>query len=1315
MNTLIESIESLQQAVVLVSWKGTLLALAAGLVLLPLYRHISPAWRHGVWLLVVLRFIIPDLGIFAISLDGIFKVPAVLMAAPAASEDDVPRVEEPAEELQEAGPVGIPLEMARAAPPAAKHEAPAVMAAPAAPAWTMKQKLAFAWICGAGAAVCIMVVLHLRLLRRIRKDASEPFSEISAALDEACRLAGVRRKPGLMVTDAISAPSLFGVVNPVILLPRQVAAGKDAAALKLILLHELAHLQRRDLWVQILSSCVIALHWFNPMVWIAARRLRAEAEMAADAHALKCTDAAEAHRFGTMLLGFAQHAAAGWVAILASATVLGISANPKELRRRIEGLMDIAKGRRTRWVIGMGAFMMLAVIGLTRAPAEDLRKAEAKDADKAAEPTATTTVSGIVVDENDKPVADAEVKLSINLISRSEQPSQMSGEDGKFKFEGVPKAASLNLRAMHGDYAESKMLVFQGVSGNVERRLVLPKVVWVTGKVTDKRDGTPIKGAQVLYGVENKFPIISRYDWKQPFVRTNDAGEYRLPLKLRDLNEVIVRAWAAGMTSQSKVFKTGSGETTMDMVLEPVERIPGKVVDAEDKPVKDALVWVVEDAVRLDEASGPIMLETIKTDRSKLTAGKFFISVSQSDAGGNFGLPDADPLLKDKLWVVALHPDQGLARMKASEMKRGMIFKLEPWASMSGRLHRDDGTPVVETEVMLHAKCGPEFRPDAESFKISHQIKFTTDKNGGYKIERLTPGASFSGMTLKREYCSFAPVTVSAGPQPSREIVLGSSLRRKQSGGVRAVMGRIVLPEGHAYTSKEYFINLSINSQGGTIPGLPRPDADGKFITESLPPGNYELSVRVHPMKTGMDLPRDAGRWMRFKVEAGDAATPLNLGDIILEKSDLTFKPRAENSTAPQPPPVYVEGPEGRIEITTQDTEKKPVAGVKVEILDLIDHARAPMNLGEVIGKYAPKISDENGKVTLSFPRAPVEGRKAYGVMVIGTAQDGSKSRKTEMMDGRTSELRMYPETVVDIAIASPIVEWSASSSIGLVAEKQPLKGGELKARLALEHSSYVMLQGTTADGRVLFSNALGPVKNGVLEIKQALTLMPGAEIEGKIEGLPADEEGTGGVVAKIFVKGHGEPSQIMKGYPPSVSWMAWAPVGRDGRFHFKAVPAGMVSLTGLGKGWITHGLLDFDSSTLVNTATPTGKVSVSLNTKPCSKRSVRVLLPDGKPAAGATVKVELPALGMLSYNRTKLQAEDAEKRERFDKEPWAARQMVADDQGIVILENRPPGKVYCQVYWTDAETQHPHWGSANVTFSDQDAKTPLEMQVSEK
>lgn len=83
-----------------------------------------------------------------------------------------------------------------------------------------------------------------------------------------------------------------------------------------------------------------------------------------------------------------------------------------------------------------------------------------------------------------------------------------------------------------------------------------------------------------------------------------------------------------------------------------------------------------------------------------------------------------------------------------------------------------------------------------------------------------------------------------------------------------------------------------------------------------------------------------------------------------------------------------------------------------------------------------------------------------------------------------------------------------------------------------------------------------------------------------------------------------------------------------------------------------------------------------------------------------------------MTYGWENVSTEDAEKHARFDKETWAARQVVADDEGLVVLENRPAGKVFCLVYWMDPKTQHPSWGSGSISFEEKEGDKPVELKV---
>jgi beta-lactamase regulating signal transducer with metallopeptidase domain len=91
---------------------------------------------------------------------------------------------------------------------------------------------------------------------------------------------GIRRRV-LFVEAAVSTPMVAGLVRPCVMVPRDAHAW-PASRLHVALLHELAHVKRRDCLTQALAQLACALYWFNPLVWIASRRLRLERERACD-------------------------------------------------------------------------------------------------------------------------------------------------------------------------------------------------------------------------------------------------------------------------------------------------------------------------------------------------------------------------------------------------------------------------------------------------------------------------------------------------------------------------------------------------------------------------------------------------------------------------------------------------------------------------------------------------------------------------------------------------------------------------------------------------------------------------------------------------------------------------------------------------------------------------------------------------------------------------------------------------------------------------------------------------------------------------
>jgi hypothetical protein len=121
------------------------------------------------------------------------------------------------------------------------------------------------------------------------------------------------------------------VQTPAILLPAARWRDWTGDELRYVLLHELAHLRQLDGPARRLEALLTALHWFNPLVWLAARRARADREPACDALVLSRLGAAERAGYGRALI----RAAEGDRTQLPLPGLVGMADRSDQLRRRI--------------------------------------------------------------------------------------------------------------------------------------------------------------------------------------------------------------------------------------------------------------------------------------------------------------------------------------------------------------------------------------------------------------------------------------------------------------------------------------------------------------------------------------------------------------------------------------------------------------------------------------------------------------------------------------------------------------------------------------------------------------------------------------------------------------------------------------------------------------------------------------------------------------------------------------------------------------------------------------------------------------------
>jgi beta-lactamase regulating signal transducer with metallopeptidase domain len=143
--------------------------------------------------------------------------------------------------------------------------------------------------------------------------------------------------PALLVSERTSMPFAYGALSPGIVLPSGAEEWSEDRR-RVVLLHELAHVRRRDLAGHQLGRLACAVYWFHPLVWTAARRLRAESERACDDCVLDC--GARASDYAGHLLDLL----GGARAQAAPAPTLPM-ARGKEFEGRLLAILDPARRR----------------------------------------------------------------------------------------------------------------------------------------------------------------------------------------------------------------------------------------------------------------------------------------------------------------------------------------------------------------------------------------------------------------------------------------------------------------------------------------------------------------------------------------------------------------------------------------------------------------------------------------------------------------------------------------------------------------------------------------------------------------------------------------------------------------------------------------------------------------------------------------------------------------------------------------------------------------------------------------------------------
>jgi beta-lactamase regulating signal transducer with metallopeptidase domain len=525
-----------------------LVAIAAGAVCR------RPALVHGLWLLVLLKLVTPPL----------VRVPVAWPAAsePAALDTSFPAVESflAPSAVHEQPPAPLPVgEMPTRVfvvlddesddPADSAETAPIAPAAAAEPSWSPRLLPAL-WPTG---SLCWFALALVRLARfgRLLRFARPAPAALQLRTRRLARRLGLGHCPRVELLPGRIAPMLWAVGGPPrLFVPADLAGTIDDAQMDTLLVHELAHLRRRDHWVRVLEFVVMGLYWCHPVVWYARRALREAEEQCCDAWVVSTLPGA-GRTYASALIDTLDFLSSTQPAAPLLASGLGQVA---DLKRRLTMILRGTTPRALSWpgclaVLAVGAFF-LPLLPAVQAQAPDKEEVEKKIITRDLD----VQIDQKQLDEATKRLAEAEAQLKMkqamleqaraNLKAAAAAAQKAKIEAEKQRVQSKVKSAADKAVRQRRDVQEFSFRFGagqgrgSGKSGDGQERNVIRIEIVVSGEGINVEELSkklqsilPEKGATINIMRSGQRIIVDpkgkgriEYEWKKPADKPREKG-----------------------------------------------------------------------------------------------------------------------------------------------------------------------------------------------------------------------------------------------------------------------------------------------------------------------------------------------------------------------------------------------------------------------------------------------------------------------------------------------------------------------------------------------------------------------------------------------------------------------------------------------------------------------------------------------------------------------------------------------------------------------------------------------------------------------
>ncbi|SEK78293.1 Signal transducer regulating beta-lactamase production, contains metallopeptidase domain [Paenibacillus sp. cl141a] len=357
MNAIVERIPSVVKWIVETSFVTTVMVVLILAIRMMLKHRMPIKWQYGMWFVLMARMILPWAPESGMSLFNMFP----FMERQASSA-----VMNSAQVISGGHAGGLP--PVHTLLPSNREENVASPIPSNVGIPTRDITMFAIWAAGVLTFGGVLLKANRNFGRRLRKVRPMPAdSDLIRLLDRCREELGVKRRVPLLVSAEVDGPSLYGVLRPRILLPAHSKGTFCSKELRYIFLHELVHLKRKDIAVNVMMTALLLIQWFNPILWYAYCKMREDQELSCDAAAISRIDVSEVQDYGYTIVKLLERNVQRLVPLLAAAK---FSPEQSHLKRRVMMIATFEKHSKKWSAAGLVLILLLVAVSLTNAKAE---------------------------------------------------------------------------------------------------------------------------------------------------------------------------------------------------------------------------------------------------------------------------------------------------------------------------------------------------------------------------------------------------------------------------------------------------------------------------------------------------------------------------------------------------------------------------------------------------------------------------------------------------------------------------------------------------------------------------------------------------------------------------------------------------------------------------------------------------------------------------------------------------------------------------------------------------------------------------------